>query len=395
MNLLVVHEAGYIEAVIYEYQIISEILSSNGHRVYVIDYSSTKKGLTFSEIFSLKTKYFYNVGKTGRKKGVTLIRPGIIKIFGLGRLSAFISHFFAIRKVIKKHKIDRIILYSIMTNALQTIFWAKIYKIPVLFRLMDVIHQLVSFPYKLLKWPIYLTERVVYKSVDQLLAVTPRIAKYAIKMGANPKTTTYLPTSAVDSKLFYPNKKDPKLLKKYGLSKKDLVILFAGYLYRFSGLDEVIIKLPKYLKKYPHMKLVIVGPGEQENQLHQLINQYKLSERVVLTGFVNFEDLPNYINLADVCINPFHIIPATNIIFPGKIYQYTACGKPTLATKLQGMTDIFPVDTSDKHGIYYYDTIEEFFHLIPKVYGKNIKDPNPSIQEITKVMEKKLESMKI
>ena len=316
----------------------------------------------------------------------------MIKIPGFCRLSAFISHFFIIGKVINKHKIDAIILYSVPTNGLQTGFWAKRYNIPVIFRLTDVIHQLVPFPYKLFRLPIHLIEKMIHSMSDEVFAVTPRITKYAIKNGASSKTTTYLPTAS-DADIFYPKKKNKALLKKYGLSQKDTVILFAGTLYRFSGLDKIISAMPRHLKKLPNLKLVIVGSGEQGTKLQKLIDNLNLKDKVILTGFINYERLANYINLADVCFNSFDINPATNTIFPGKIYQYIACNKPTLATKLQGVMDIFPINTSDKHGIYYYDTVEEFFDLIPKVYGKKIKDSNPSIQEITNIFERKLKSI--
>lgn len=389
MNILVIHEADYINQVIFEYQIIPEILSSKGHRVYVIDFSSKREKKGLSDIFSFKTKYIYNVKKANKKRGITLIRPGMIKIPGFCRLSAFISHFFIIGKVINKHKIDAIILYSVPTNGIQTGFWAKRYNIPVIFRLTDVIHQLVPFPYKLFRLPIHLIEKMIHSMSNEVFAVTPRITKYAIKNGANPKTTTYLP-SASDADLFYPKKKNKALLKKYGLSQKDTVILFAGTLYRFSGLDKIISAMPRHLKKLPNLKLVIVGSGEQGTKLQKLIDNLNLKDKVILTGFINYERLANYINLADVCFNSFDINPATNTIFPGKIYQYAACGKPTIATKLQGMTDIFPPKDSKKHGIFYIDTIDEMYQMVPKLVGVNIKDPNPTIQQITDIIEKKL-----
>jgi len=52
--------------------------------------------------------------------------------------------------------------------------------------------------------------------------------------------------------------------------------------------------------------------------------------------------MPQYINLASICINPFLITEATREIFPGKILQYLACGKGVVATPLPGMTALLP-----------------------------------------------------
>ena len=377
MNILVVHEADYIDQVVYEYQIIPELLASRGHNVYVIDFSTKKGGV------------YQNVKKANKKAGVTLIRPRIVNIPYLARLSASVSHFLAIGRVIQKRKIDKIILYSIPTNGIQTLFWGNMYKIPVLFRLLDVLHELV--PNSLARYPIYILEKIIYKYSNCVLAVTPQTTNYALKLGANPKTTFYLPTGA-DFDLFHPAPKKKKLLKKYHLYSTDLVILFAGTMFRFSGLDGIIKKMSNHLPKLPNLKLVIVGRGEQEKELRRLVEKLNLSKNVIFTGFVNYKNLVEYINLADICINPFRITPATNAIFPGKIYQYTSCAKPTLATKLQGMIDIFPVN--NKAGIYYYDTEDEFFKLIPKVLNKKFHNPNPSIQEITKTIEQRLKLLK-
>jgi len=391
MNLLTIHETNYLTEIVYEYQIITELLSSYGHSVYTIDYPSGRKKGVFFDLGTLKTKYLYNVRKANKKRGITLIRPGMIQIPGLGRFSSFITHFFAIRKAIKDYHINRILLFSATTNGLQTFFWAKVFKIPVLFRLLDATHLLISN--RLLSLPTYLAERFVYKHSDEILADTPRLTKYAVKMGANPKTTSYLPSGA-DSDLFYPTKKDSNLLKKYGLTSKDIIILFAGRFYNFSGLDDIITAMPGYLKKMPNLKLLILGRGEQQNKLHNIIKTLGLEKIVILTGFKKYNDVPKHINLSDICINPFRFVKATKVIIPGKIYQYSACGKPTLASKLPGMLDIYPLNDKTT-GIYYFNTTNDFFELIPKVIGARFKDPNPSLQAITEVIERKLEEMKI
>lgn len=389
MNILVVHETEYIDKFIFEYQIIPELLSTRGHNVYVIDFPTDWKKKSFTDFGSLKTEVLIDVKRANKEKGITLYRPGFLKIPIVSRIFAFFSYFFLINKVIRKHKIDHIILYSVPTNGLQTVFWSKVYKIPLLFRLLDVLHQLV--PNKLLKLPTFLLEKAVYRFADELVAITPKLTEYAVKMGANPKTTSYLPSGS-DIDLFYPQKKDPELMKKYGLTDKDLILLFAGNLYNFSGLDKIIKELPKYLKKLPNLKILIAGRGPQMEELESLIRKNNLQKKVILTGFINYEILPKYINLGDICINPFEINPVTDIIFPGKIYQYLACEKPVIATKLKGVVDIFPL--KNESNVYYFDTTEEFFNLVSKLKRERVKDLNPSLQELAKIIERRLLALK-
>lgn len=392
MNTLFIHETEYLEKVVFEFQIIPEILASSGHNVHVIDYPMhwEKKGPF--DLGNFRTTYLYDVKKTGKKRGVTLIRPGVIKIPGLSRLLAFFEYFFLIGKVIKKFKIDHIVLLSVPTNGLQTLYWAKRYKVPIHFRLLDVLHQLV--PAKVLSIPTFILEKCVYKRVSEISAITPKLTKYAIEMGGNSKTTKYIPTGS-DLDFFYPQDKDRELLKKYGIKPTDQVVVFAGTLYNFSGLDVLLCHLANYPEHKKNLKMMILGRGQQGDLLKRTIKDNDLSDCVIMTGFIDYLELNKYINLADVCINPFEINKVTNIIFPSKIYQYAACEKPVIATRLAGAMEIFP-DNGGKDNVFYFDLNkpEEFFQLLKKIGKQRVKDKNPSLQDIAKEIEKSLGKLK-
>ncbi len=390
MNILVVHETEYMKKVVFEYQVIPELWASWGHNVYVVDFETDWER---SSLFNLreKTRVLKNVKKSGKVKGVTLIRPGFIKLSVFDRLSTMVSHYRVIKQTIKDKKIDVIFLYSVPTNGYQTLRAARQTGTPVYFRLLDVLNQLV--PSKMLSKPTFHLERYVYPRVNQLTAITPRLTKYAIKMGAKPETTSYLP-SASDDDLFFPKKKDAKLMSELGLKTTDKVVCFAGTLYNFSGLDKVLEYFGKNLKKFPRVKFLVIGHGEQEERLKEIIAKYDMEKKVIMTGFVQYEKLNDYLNLSDICINPFEINKTTDIIFPGKIYQYLACEKPVIATKLPGVVDIFK-DNGGKNNIYYYNykRVKEFFDLIKKIKIKKIKNLEPSLQDIAKAILNDLQKL--
>ena len=121
--------------------------------------------------------------------------------------------------------------------------------------------------------------------------------------------------------------------------------------------------------------------------LRKMIEENGLGGIVFLTGFIDYAELPKYINLADVCINPFATNKITDIIFPSKLYQYMACEKPVIATRLPGLIDIFP-DNGGKNNIFYFDLNKpaEFFQLLRKAGKNRVKDVNPSLQEIAAML---------
>ena len=82
----------------------------------------------------------------------------------------------------------------------------------------------------------------------------------------------------------------------------------------------------------------------------------KLQEKVIITGFQPYETMPQYINLARICINPFLITEKTKDIFPAKVVQYAACGKATVATALHGITSVLH---GEGQGVAYVDNAAE------------------------------------
>jgi len=101
---------------------------------------------------------------------------------------------------------------------------------------------------------------------------------------------------------------------------------------------------------------VIVGGGALFEKLKELVVDLRLTENVILTGFQPFDMMPQYINIASVCLNPFIINTTTRDIIPGKIIQYLACAKPVLATPLPGMISLL---SGLEQGVVY-SNINEF-----------------------------------
>ena len=350
MNILFVHEVDWLNKVVFEIHNLSEALSLLGHQVYAVDYENkwTRKG--FFDLGSLKTKEFDGVSRALPAASVCLRHPGFIKIPGLSRLSVSFTQYLEIQRTIREKNIDVIMLYSVPTSGLQTIHIAKRFGIPVVFRSIDILHQLV--PYSALRPAVRFLERQIYSKVDAISAVTPNHSRYVISMGAAESKVRLL-LLPIDTSIFHPSIDCSEIRQKWGLSAKDQVIVFIGTLFEFSGLDGFIRQFPRVTEEIPEAKLLIVGDGPQRLKLERIITELGLERQVIITGFQPYQTMPQYISLATVCINPFLNTDATKDIFPGKIVQYIACGKATVATPLLGITTLLP---DESRGVIYADT---------------------------------------
>ena len=349
MNILFVHEVYWLSKVVFEIHDLAEALSLLHHKVYAIDYESEWGRNGASRFGSLKTKEFDGVSRALPGASVCLRRPGLIRIRGLGRLSASLTHYREIQRTIREKNIDVIVLYSVPTNGLQTIQLARKFKIPVVFRSIDILHRLV--PHSTLRATTKFLERKVYSNVDAILPNAPRYSRYVISMGAKESKVKLL-LLPIDTSIFRPLVDSSQVRQKWGLCEKNKVIVFVGSLFEFTGLDGFIRQFPHIVEEIPEAKLLIVGDGPLRPKLERIVTGLGLEKQVVLTGFQPYPTMPQYINLATICINPFLNTQATKDIFPGKIIQYIACGKATVATPLLGITTLVP---GESHGVIYAD----------------------------------------
>jgi len=342
MNILFVCEIDWLRKVVLDIHTLAEALSLLGHRVYALDYESMWE--RDSSIVSHTTE-IDGVSRALAGSSVCLIRPAFLKIPILSRVSASVSHYRIIRDTIKDKSIDVIILYSVPTNGLQTLYWARELGIPVVFRSIDILNQLVKNP--VLRAITKSLERRVYSRVDKILTLTPGLSGYVVGLGADHDMIKLLPMP-LDISMFYP-------METTGISAKK-VVLFMGTLFDFSGLDTFIPRFKHIIDQVPDARLLVVGGGPQQPKLERIITECGLQDRIVITGFLSYQHMPHFINSADVCINTFITTGATRDIFPGKTVQFLACGKPLVATALPGMKAMI---AGEEQGIVYVDSVNE------------------------------------
>jgi glycosyltransferase involved in cell wall biosynthesis len=362
MNILFVHEVDWLSKVVFDIHSLAEGLSLRGHRVFAVDYENTWKKSGFFDFGSLRTRRFSGVSRALPGSSVELYRPGFIKIPGLSRLSVGLTSHRVIERLVRREKINAILLYSAPTTGLQTIRIARKYGVPVIFRSIDILHQLM--PSAGLRPATRWLERRIYAGADRILALTPGLTRYVVGMGADERKVSLL-LMPVDTDIFYPRPPSEELQRRWALGN-DPVVLFMGTLFDFSGLDGFIPAFRRVIEAVPGARLLIVGDGPQRARLEALIDEHKLRQGVTITGFEPYETMPQYINLADVCVNTFETTGATRDIFPGKTVQFLACGKPFVATALPGMIAVIP---GEEQGIIYVKDADGMVEAVIALLG--------------------------
>jgi len=116
--------------------------------------------------------------------------------------------------------------------------------------------------------------------------------------------------------------------------------------------------------------LLVVGGGAHLETLKNISKKLKIDKFIIFTDYVPYLEIPKYCSLAEFCINPFEITEMTNKLSPVKIFDLLACGKPILATPLDGLLYDFPKESE----ILIYADLDDFESKIISLLNNNIKE---------------------
>jgi len=141
------------------------------------------------------------------------------------------------------------------------------------------------------------------------------------------------------------------------------VFVFLGTLFPFCGLDRVLADFVKKDGKFLQIKLLILGDGYLLKQLQETVRSYQIDSQVIFLGRVEYEQLGDYLNLADVAAMPFNSEKVSELALPWKVVQYIAAGLPVVATPLKGLLSAFPPGEGVRYAKPGDNFVEEMYDL--------------------------------
>jgi phosphatidylinositol alpha-1,6-mannosyltransferase len=144
----------------------------------------------------------------------------------------------------------------------------------------------------------------------------------------------------IDINYFSQKTPNPKLLAKYQLDGRRVIVCVARLVHR-KGQDQLIKAMPDILKKYPDAILLIVGQGPIEQMLRNSARQLGITNKVIFTGRVAHSDLPDYIRLGEIFAMPVRSrFSGFEVEGLGIVYlEASACGLPVVVGNSGGAKD--------------------------------------------------------
>jgi glycosyltransferase involved in cell wall biosynthesis len=104
------------------------------------------------------------------------------------------------------------------------------------------------------------------------------------------------------------------------------VVVYLGVLSAYQGVDHLLEAIPHVLRRVPEAFFLIMGYPDEE-KYRQKARDLDVAEFVCLPGRIDYGQAPRYLALGEVAVGPKLSTTESN----GKLYNYMACGLPTVA----------------------------------------------------------------
>jgi phosphatidylinositol alpha-1,6-mannosyltransferase len=175
-----------------------------------------------------------------------------------------------------------------------------------------------------------------YKSIKHakgVVAVSDFTANLIRKYNSNVRVIY----NAVDAREFRPIPKNTTSIAKYGLQGKK-VLLTLSRMEERKGIDKVIKILPRVVNICPEVKYLVVGTGQEEENLKKMCVDFGIQKNVVFIGEIKQEQIVEHYNLCDIFIMPNREVKDKNTEGFGIVFlEANACGKPVIGGNAGGV----------------------------------------------------------
>jgi len=171
-------------------------------------------------------------------------------------------------------------------------------------------------------------EAEVFADADAVVTVSEEVCHYVESKGAR-VARTHVIENGVDTTRFHPNVELPPT----SVENERFTLGFVGSLKPWHGIDVLLQAFCGVARENKYAHLLIAGDGPLRQWIDGFVNGAGIEERVTMTGWVPYHQLPGLIQSMSVALAPY---PALDHFYfsPLKLYEYMAMGKPVIASDI-------------------------------------------------------------
>jgi len=187
-----------------------------------------------------------------------------------------------------------------------------------------------------------LVEAFIFGNVDGIVVGTENLKQAIIRLGF-PECRIRIIPDGFDPERFRIRRRTENAEIDLDFRGEGSLIGYIGHLYYWKGVDSLIEAMSLVVKEFPDVRLLIVGGLEDEpdiERLKRLAKDRDLSGNVIFTGYVQPDEVPYYLDLAEILVIPTLDTIMGKYAMPMKIFEYMAAEKAIIASDLDAHRQI-------------------------------------------------------
>jgi glycosyltransferase involved in cell wall biosynthesis len=207
---------------------------------------------------------------------------------------------------------------------------ARLKRIPFIFEVRDL-WPAFAVQVGVLRQPVLIRaaewlERFLYRHADRLIVNSPGFVEHVRQRGAH--QIEVIPNGA-DWRMFDPAQNGlPFRRQKVPTLESKFIVLYAGA-HGLSNDLGVVLEAARTLLDRKEIAFVLVGDGKEKPALVSQAEKLRL-ENVFFLPPVPKSEMPAALAAADACLAILKPVPLYGTVYPNKVFDYMAAGRPIL-----------------------------------------------------------------
>ena len=196
-------------------------------------------------------------------------------------------------------------------------------------------------PKSLRKYFQYPSLKFCYTRAGVVFCVSRYVRNLMLEAGFD-GSKLFVVHNGIDEKLLsipYNTEAVTALRQKHGLKNKKVILTIARLTAR-KGQDQMIRSMPALLTKDPNVCYILIGTGEDKNDLEKLVQEVGIKDAVIFTGEIAEAEKIHYLDLCDAFVllsrNDGQRVEGLGI----SLLEATARAKPLIASSHGGIKEI-------------------------------------------------------
>jgi len=192
----------------------------------------------------------------------------------------------------------------------------------------------LDITYKNKLYQLYL--KLFYKNFDKYVSISRETDNILQKRGCFDSTII---TPGVDVNMIaYEGTNWREICERYDIEQNNIIIITVGRLVKRKGVEWFVKNVMPRLRD-KQIEYLIVGSGEDEEDIKKSILEHGLDKKIKMLGEINFEDLLSIYRNADIFVMPNIIVDGDFEGFGIVALEASLSGCVTVASNIQGIKD--------------------------------------------------------